>query len=144
MAQRIKGQEVEVTVMQNGNVLQSLQHCKTINFTFNTRILEEEYLGQTSKAFDSVFDGVSGDAEFHFQDAAPFALTVGILDKAQRRQPGTVYNIKATFNFPSGRRARVIIRNVEFGPLPFETSSRSDFVNFKMSFASTGAQVLPL
>lgn len=144
MAQRIKGQEVEIAIVQNGSVINSLQHCKSINFTFNTRILEEEYLGQTSKEYDSVFDGVSGDADFHFTDAGPFATAVAILDKAQRREPGTVFNIKATFNFPSGRRARVVIRNVEFGPMPFETGSRSDFVNFKLSFASPGAQVLPI
>jgi hypothetical protein len=141
---RIKGQETELIFIKNGSPIDSLQNCKSLDFTFKTKILEEGYLGETTQQYDSVFDGVEGNAEFHFADSTPFGVAVDLINKARRREAGTAVNIKTTFSFPSGRRARVVIRNAEFGPIPFSVGGRSEFVSFKLAFSASDAQVLPL
>jgi len=144
MGQRIKGQEVEILSVVNGQPQDALNHVKSFSFTFKNKILEEGYLGQTSQEYDAIFDGIEGEAEFHFDSPAVLKLVLDIVNKARRREPGTQINIKCTMSFPSGARARIVILNAEFGPLPFNFNSRSDFGSFKISLASSNAQVLPL
>ena len=67
-----------------------------------------------------------------------------VLDKARRREPGTRFNIKSTLNFPNGSRARIIIRDVEFGELPISFGSRSDYGMFSVDYGASEATVLPL
>lgn len=143
MSQRIKGQEVSISVITNGQPVDSLETAKSLDFTFKLEILQEGYLGETTDRYDSVYKGVSGNVEFHYSNAAPLNLAVGLIQKARRREANTKVNIKATLAFPSGRRARIIFRDVEFGELPFGFSSRSDYGTFKVSFACSEATPLP-
>ena len=143
MAQRIKGQEVEIVVLVNGEPRENLTLARSLSFAFKTEILQEGYMGETTDRYDSVFKGVSGSIEFHFQDAAPFAVISDLVNKARRREAGTRVNIKATLNFPAGRRVRVIIRDAEFGELPIDFGSRSDYGTFKLDFGASDAQILP-
>jgi hypothetical protein len=69
-------------------------------------------------------------------------LIKSILDKAQRRTPGTRINIKTTLNFPSGEVARFVLRDVEFGEIPLNFGSRSDYGSIKLEFATGSAQIL--
>ena len=143
MSQRIKGQEVEIVVLVNGQPSDNLTFARNIEFTYKTEILQEGYLGETTDRYDAVFKGISGNLEFHFNDAAPFALISELVNKARRRLAGTRINIKTTMNFPSGRRVRVIIRDAEFGELPINFGSRSDYGTFKLTFGASDAQTLP-
>ena len=130
-------------ILLNGEPVDTLQNVKSLEFTFKNKILEEGYLGETTQQYDAVFDGVEGNAEFHFGNAAPFALAAAIVNKARRRDSGTQINIKCTYQFPSGRRARVVIRDAEFGPMPFGIGGRSEFATFKIAFSASDANVLP-
>ena len=143
MAQRIKGQEVEIVLLVNGEPREALTFAKSLEMRFKTEILQEGYLGETTDRYDSVFKGVAGRLEFNFDSAAVFALISDIVNKARRRDAGTVINIKTTLNFPSGRRARVVIREAEFGELPINFGSRSDYGTFQLEFSASDAAVLP-
>lgn len=144
MAQRIKGQEVEVVILQDGLPQDNLTFARSIELTFKTDMLQEGYLGETTDRYDTIFKGVSGRLEFHFDSATPVAIVNSIVDKARRRVPGTRFNIKAVLNFPSGRRARVVVRDVEFGELPIKFGGRADYGTFNLDFGASEAQVLPL
>jgi hypothetical protein len=65
-----------------------------------------------------------------------------IVDKARRRTPGTKINVKATLNFPNGERPRVVIPDVEFGELPLNFGSRSDYGAVTLDFEASEAQVI--
>lgn len=144
MAQRVKGQEVEIIVLVNGLPQDSLTFCKSTNFAWKTEILQEGYLGETTDRYDTIFKGVSGKAEFHMDSPAAFDLIREIVDKARRRGPAnnTRINIKNTVNFPSGRRARVIIKDVSFGELPIGFGSRADYGTFSLDFAASEGAIL--
>ena len=65
-----------------------------------------------------------------------------ILDRAKRRTPGAIVNIKATLNFPNGDRPRVIINDVFFGELPINFGGRGDYGTFSVTFAASDANVI--
>lgn len=142
-SQRVKGQEVEIVTLLNGEPQNSLTFARSIEFAFKTDILQEGYLGETTDRYDSVFRGVRGRVEFHFNNFGPFALVEALVNKARRREAGTRVNIKSTLNFPSGSRARILFRDVEFGELPFNFGSRSDYGTFQIEWGAQDGQVLP-
>jgi hypothetical protein len=143
MTQRIKGQEVEIILLVNNEPRENLTTCKSLEWTFKTELLQEGYLGETTDRYDTVYKGVSGNMEFHFNSIEPFNIARSVISKARRRTPGDKINVKFTCNFPSGKRARIVIPDLEFGPMPFGFSERSGYGSFKIDFAASDANVLP-
>jgi hypothetical protein len=144
MAQRVKGQEIEVVMLQDGAPVDNLTLARSLELSFKTELLQEGYLGETTDRYDTIFKGIKGKLAFHLDSPGAFKVVQSIIDKARRRTPGTRFNIKATLNFPSGRRARVVVRDAEFGELPFNTGSRADYTGFDIEFGASEAQVLAL
>lgn len=134
MAQRIKGQETEVMVAVNGQPVTSINAIKSLEVSFDQEIKDEGYLGETTNRKDAIFNGISGNIEFNFDSPDAFDIIVEIVDKARRRTPGTTINVQTTLNFPSGRRRRIILPNVEFGAIPMSFGSRGDFGSLKLEF----------
>jgi hypothetical protein len=142
MAQRIKGQEVELLVVVNGVPYTSLTDILSFNVTPNFEIKEEEYLGETSKRFDEIFNGVSFDMELHFEDPGVLSFMQVVKDRAERRTPGTTINVKATLNFPNGDRPRIILKDCYFGDMPIGFGGRSDYGTFKIDGKCTDISVI--
>jgi hypothetical protein len=143
MAQRIKGQEVEIVVLQDGAPQDSLTCCRSVELTFKTELIEESYLGEKTNRYDSIFKGVSGKLEFHIETPEIFNVVQAIVDKAQRRTPGMRLNIKTTLNFPSGRKAKVLVADIEVGEMPINFGSRSDYGSFSLPFGASNGKFLP-
>lgn len=142
MAQRIKGQEVEVILVSNGTPLTNITTIRSFEFTFQTEVLKEGYLGETTDRRDSIFRGIMARLELHVENQDVFQLFAAIVDKARRRVPGAQINIKATLNFPNGQRPRVLIPDCEFGPLPFKFGSRSDYGTVSLDVEASEANVI--
>lgn len=142
MSLRIKGQEISLLLIINGVVAQTVTNIKSANVNFQTEVLKEGYLGQTTDQRDSIFHGISGDLEIHNDNSGIFGVVAAIVDKARRRTPGTVINVQMRFAYPNGQRALVIIPDVEFGEIPISIGSRSDYVSFKLPFEAAEAQVI--
>lgn len=142
MAQRIKGQEVELLIVTNGVPTTSLTDIRSFTVTPRFELKEEGYLGETSMRFDEIFNGVSFDMELHFEDDGIFDFIQTIKDRAERRVPGTTINVKATLNFPNGQRPRILLKNCFFGETPIGFGSRSDYGTFKLDGRCTDIAVL--
>jgi hypothetical protein len=142
MAQRIKGQEVEVILVLNGVAQKSITDVRNFDMSWLTEILKEGYLGETTMRYDAIFNGIKGKIELHFENSDVFNLIQNIIDKAQRRLPGTRINVKATLNFPNGQRVRVIVPNVEFGEIPMNFGSRSDYGSISLDFNAAQASTI--
>jgi hypothetical protein len=142
MAQRIKGQETELVLLLNGQPVDSFTDIKSANVSFAMEIKEQGFLGETANRYDSVFNGVSGDLDMEFSTPDVFKVITSLVDKARRRLPGTTVNIKMTFNFPSGRRARVVFPSVEFGEIPLGVGGRADYNTLKLSFKGSSYSVI--
>lgn len=133
MAQRIKGQEIVLSVLVNGTEQVSLTDVKSFSITPNFDILEEGYLGETHNRYDEIYKGIGVELEVHTEDEGVFAFLEAVKDRAQRRTPGTTINIMATLNYPNGQRPRIVLYNVFFADMPFNIGSRSDYASFKLS-----------
>ena len=144
MAQRIKGQEVEIVMLVDWAPRENLAFAQSLDFTFKTEIKEEGFLGETTNRYDTVFNGVEGKTQHQFDNPEPFNIVRLIVNKARSREPGTTFNLRATLKFPSGQKARIVFRDVAFGSLPFSVGSRTDYVKFSMDFSCSEAQVLPV
>ncbi len=137
MGQRIKGQEVELLLVVNGNPKSNLTSVRSFEVTLNTEILSEGYLGETTERKDSIFKGLSGKMSLHIDSQEILKVFQAIVDKARRRTPGTKINVKATLNFPNGQRPRVLISDVEFGPMPLSFGSRQDYGSVDLNFEAS-------
>lgn len=142
MAERIKGQETEVMLLVDGKTQAALTDVKSFEMAFMLDILSEGYLGETTERKDTIFKGVRGNLELHFESADVFKFFTAVVDKARRRTPGTKINVKTTLNFPGGDRPRVIIPNVSFGEIPISFGSRDDYGSIKLEWEAAEAQII--
>lgn len=142
MAQRIRGQEVEVLLVVDGVPKTNMTNIKNFEVTLETEIMSEGYLGEPTERKDSIFKGVSGRMDMHFDNQEVLRVYQAIVDKARRRTPGTKFNIKATLNFPNGQRPRVVIPDVEFGQLPLNFGARGDYGSATLDFAASDLSII--
>lgn len=142
MSQRIKGQEISLNVVLDGAIQDSITDIRNFEVTPKIDILDEQYLGQTTDQFDEIFKGVHGKFDIHFESQDVFLFIQAVVNRARRRTPGTVVNIKATLNFPNGDRPRVALQNVFFADFPITFGSRSDYGQISMEFSASEVQFL--
>ncbi len=140
--QRIKGQEVQLLFVVNNVVQQTITDVHTADFAVEMDILEEEYLGETTKRYDEIFKGISGKVGAHLENEGVFTFVAQIVDRAKRRTPGVQVNVKVTFAFPNGDRPRIILKNVFFSTIPFSTPSRSAYVDTTFDFKGSDYSVI--
>lgn len=143
MTDRIKGNEVVISVSgPNGNE-GSLDSIQSFEVEHQIDILSEGYLGETAERQDEIFVKCTGKVELHVSKVEYLSFAQKVIDKAQRRIPGsTVFNITATLLFPDGRRARCIYRDVAFGSVPLNVGGRDEYVSSTIEFAGSSVRFL--
>lgn len=142
MADRIKGQEVEVIVIVDGEPQSTVTTVRSLEVAIQMETMSEGYLGETTNRKDDIFRGVRGRIEFHLENDDVFTLIKTIVDRARRRVAGVVINMKATLRFPNGDRPRVIIPDVKFGEIPLNFGSRSDYGTLGLDFEASEYQTV--
>jgi len=140
--QRIKGQEVEVLLVVDGDVQDTVTDVRSFEVAAKLELKEEGYLGEKTNRYDEIFNGVRGRVELHFENSDVFSTIQSIIDRAKRRTPGTQINIKATLNFPNGDRPRVMIPDAFFGEVPISFGSRSDYGTVGLDFSASDISIL--
>lgn len=131
---RIKGQEVQIILVENNVPLLAAFDIRSFEVAAQLEILREGYLGETTDRRDSVYRGFRGRMDVHFESRVPLDLMRRIVDKARRRTPGSRINLKATMQFPSGDRPRMLFKDLEFGEIPLGFGSRADFGTIGLEF----------
>lgn len=130
--QRIKGQEVEVLLVVDGEVQSSLTDIQSFEAMLQFERLEEGYLGEKNNRYDEVYKGTNASIEMHNSSPDLFDFFESIKNRAQRASPGTVVNIKATMNYPSGERKRMIFQDVFFDPMGLSFGGRTEYGTTKL------------
>jgi hypothetical protein len=140
--QRIKGQEVEVLMVLNGSVQNTITDVRSFEIAIQTELLREGYLGEKTDRRDEKFNGVRGRMELHYENKDIFDLIQSIVDRATRQSPGTKINVKATLNFPNGDRPRVLISDVYFGEVPLSFGGRGEYGTVALEFEASGYKTI--
>jgi hypothetical protein len=139
---RIKGQEVEVSLIVDGTVADTTTDIRSFEFAYKLESKEEGYLGEKTNRYDEIFNGMRGRIEFHYENQDVFDIIKSIVDRAKRRTPGTQINIKATLNFPNGDKPRVLISDAFFGEIPLNFGSRGDYGTVGIDFQASDGTIL--
>lgn len=139
--QRIKGQEVEISIIAAGQT-QSLFDIQSSEFSQETEILEEGYLGEKANRYDEIYKGYTGSVEMHNSSPDLFLLLQTVKDRAQRRTPGAQINIKMTLAYPSGDRARVVLNDAFFDPAGISFGGRDEYGSTTLNFKGTSFRVI--
>ena len=143
MAQRIKGQEVEMILVEDNTPLTGVADIRSFEMEAQLEIITEGYLGETTDRRDSVYRGFSGRVELHFENRDVIDLMRRLIDKARRRTAGTRINMKVTLVFPEGGdRVRVLLKNLEFGAIPLGFGSRSEYGAITLPFEGEDFNVI--
>ena len=135
----ILGQETELVITKDGRALTNLTSITDHNLSFKTEIVEEGFIGETTQRYDTVFNGIDGGFNMHFDTSEALEFINSIVDKARRRTPGSVVNIKTTLNFSSGRRARITIPDVAFGPFEMDFGGRTEYGTIALKYSASKA-----
>ena len=142
MADRLRGQEVAVLLIDGGQMLTTITTIKSLDIEDMLETTQEGYLGESTDRFDDYYRGISGKLEMHIENQDIFLLIQRIIARARQRTPGTQINIKASFNFPNGDRVRKILRNCAFGTIPQNAPDRGSFVTVSLDFKCSDADVI--
>ena len=134
---RIKGQEVEILLVVNGEIQSALTDIQSFEFNQELETTEEGYLGEKGNRYDEFYKGYSGSVSLHNHSPDLFTFFDFVKDRAQRREPGTIVNIKATLNYPSGERQRVLLQDAFFDTMGLSFGSRSEYGATTLNFKGT-------
>jgi hypothetical protein len=140
--QRIKGQEVSIMLTVDGSELKTITEVQNFEVVRELESTEEGYLGETANRYDEFYKGYSGKLDVHTADPAVFDLMQAVQDRAQRRTPGTVINIRATLNYPSGEKRTVMMLDAFFDSIPLNFGSRGDYGSVSLNFKGADVRAL--
>lgn len=140
--QRVAGQDVEVLLVKDREVLDTITNVKDVEITFRFELKEEDFLGEYTTRYDEFFKGASGRMAVQFDNPGVFDLAKSVQDRAQRRTPGVQINMKVTLNFPSGVRRRFVVQNLFFGDMPVAVPGRTEYVNVSLNFGASTIDVI--
>ena len=135
MAQRIKGQEVNVSFAGPTGTVDGLADIRSFEWEFQLDTTAEGYLGESTERRDDIFRGATGSMEIHMEGGEFFDFVKTVLDRAARRAPAAgQFNITASFDFPNGDRRRVQFVDVFFGNIPGSAPGRDEYVTATISW----------
>jgi hypothetical protein len=135
MGDRIKGQELSIRVVDNGNLVTSLDSISSFNEEMKSEIKEDGFLGENTNRFDDIHNGYGGDFEFQFRRADWVEFQLRVEARQTRKNPNIVFNVVRTDLYPDGSSTIFTYLDVKWGAMTSGVGSRGDFVKGKTSFA---------
>lgn len=134
MDQRIKGQEVSITCVTDSVAEDRLDSISNFNDEVALELKEAGYLGEYVNRFDEILNGYGGDFEMNTTNSRWVQWRRRIIDRAQRRIVGVVFNVVRTDIYDNGDTLVQIYRDVKWGAMPTTIGSRGDYVKVKAQF----------
>lgn len=131
-AQRIKGQEVSILIVQDQELQSTLTDIQNFNIEDLLEIISKGYLGEKTERKDYIYKGSKFDMELNLHAQDYFAFRQATINKAQRITPDVLFNITCILNFPNGDTPEVLLPDCSFGPMPMNVTSRGDYVKVKI------------
>ena len=138
---RVIGQQIEVLLIANSVVQDTITDIKSFDLTWLLEILKQGYLGETTERRDEVYHGVKGKLSFNFENQQIFALARAIIDRARTRVPGFKVNIKVTVRMSNGDTPLIVVPDARFEDIPLTVGGRSEFATIDLGFEADDATV---
>lgn len=139
--QRIKGQEVTVSVVRGGVLEASFTEIKSFNMTVKSEVKKQGYLGEKGSRVDDIFDSVDFDFEMHVHNTEWTTFVTAVQQRQKRELPDLEINISGTFFYPNFETQAWVLPDCKFGDIPIGISDRKEYVNIKLSGSVTDFQL---
>ena len=132
---RLRGQDVEVRIVANGTLENSITAVATFDETFKLEKKEDGFLGETNNRYDHIFQGIEGKLEFHVNSNDWMLFQNVIKLQAQRKTPNTQINLTRTDYYANGQTSIITYADCKFGPSPTSVAGRGEFVKVSLDFS---------
>ncbi len=143
MTQRIKGQEVFLSIQVDGELQARIDSIQSAEFEFEQELIEEDYLGETNSRFDTIFKGVMVEIEGHSSNQDILLLIQAITDRSQRRAGAPVrIDVGGSFAFPNGDFPTIVVQDVFFENMPISVGGREEYVSYTLSGKGGSYQIV--
>src|SRR5262245_59732910 len=140
---RIRGQEVVVRLTQGGVLVASLTAFRSANITWGTRVLTDQYLGETSQRKDTIYDAMKGNLVFVPEGQDFLAFVEFVVAKAKRRVANdAVVNLATRLNFPNGKSPRINVFDLAFGELNLNVPARDQYADFTVPWEAAVSEII--
>lgn len=135
----LKGQDTTVAILVDGNLENELDGVTSCDITFDLTMIESRRLGQTSKVFCSVFDGISISIKSDVTGDAYIDVADAIVARAQRRAGAKIqFDVSTVLSFPDGTVRAITIPRVEFESIPLSIGGGDEFVTLELTGKASG------
>ena len=131
MRMRVRGQEMEVRVIKDSVLQDTITKIKDFEVEAEFEIQSEDYLGETTQEKDEIYNGCKFNFTMHLDGPEWFDLQYTMKQRAMRVTPDVQYTIAGTLYFPSGDTRIIVIPDAHFGAQPLNAASRKDYVSVK-------------
>ena len=139
MSDTLKGQDTSIAILIDGNLESEIDGITSTDITFDLTMIESRRLGQTSKVYCSVFDGISIAIKSDVTGDVYLELADAIVGKAQRRAGAAIQiDISTVLSFPDGVTRAITITKVEFESIPLSISGGDEFVTMELNGKASG------
>jgi hypothetical protein len=144
VSQRIRGQEVSLAIVRDGQLETELVDIQNFNYSVQSETKVQGYLGEPGNRTDDIFNNVKFDMEMniHSQDWGPFIRAV--VDRQQRRTPDVQFNISAILNYANGQTQSINIQDAKFGEFPMNVPARGDYIKIKLDGVADEVKIVEL
>lgn len=140
---RIKGQEVTLNIIEDGQLQGRIAAQKDAEVRFELEVLESDFLGDKTTRFDSVFKGMSIRTAGELANRTAIDLFQRIVLKAQRRVGGALtVEIVMVLVFPNGDLVLISIPDIDFTAIPVTVGGRTEFLEFTLEGKASDFQIL--
>lgn len=145
---RAKGQDCRVTFTSpSEGVVDVLNQggIKDWEATIKLKKLQEGYQGETTDRYDDIFEGLDGNMTVHVTGGSRvFDFIQSAIDRARRVAAAEgQFSMIVAISFGTGQRARLVLTDVAFGPMPISSPARDEYVTFKLDFSCSEGRFLP-
>lgn len=142
MADRIAGQDTEISIVVGGTPVTTIRAIRSFDVTWKMKIVDEEYVGETSPRKDDFFMGLSGRIELDMENTESLTLVQTIQARQQNRAINTQIGVKTTLQFPDGDRAIINIPDTFYSDIPMNFASRTDYGKMTLSWEAANGRII--
>lgn len=132
---RLRGQEVELRLVTDGSPEANITLFASFDDTQKLEKKEDGFLGEVTNRYDHIFNGVDGKLKCQVNSNDFLVFKNKVKAQAQRKTPGTIFNIVRTDYFANGQTTVITYVDVKFGAMPTSVGARGDFVTFEIDFS---------
>ena len=142
---RLKGQEVFIFIVIDNKVEDKLGPFTDMDITLRKEILEAEYLGETTTAYDSVFKGCQLNTKGHMRGAHWLKLIDMDIRRARNITDGQLVrlDVNASIVFPTGQIVNYTFIDMQCADHKVTVTDRKSYVEGALDLMCSDEPSIP-